>query len=351
MTPRLLSSAVLSALLLPGLAGAQVQRISLAGGEVAIYNLVGTMKVEGGGGSSVVVEVTRAGADGGRLTLATDEVHGRPSLRVIYPSDRIVYPQLGSRGRTSFRVDDDGTFGDDDRGGWRDRRQVEVRSAGSGLEAHADLRVIVPKGKTVFVRNGVGETTIDNVEGRLNVSVAAARVRASHVRGSLDLDTGSGGVEVSDMTGDLTLDSGSGGATLTGVRGGKLHLDIGSGSLRGSAIDVSELDADVGSGGVRLSGVKTPTLKLDTGSGSTDVELLAPVNEIDVDAGSGGVTLRLPAALGARVDIETGSGGIHTDFEVKVARIERRALHGTIGDGRGRIQIESGSGAVRLLKH
>lgn len=350
MQQRLLFGVIGSALLFPALAGAQAQRVSLDGPEVAIYNLVGTMKVEGGSGASVVVEVTRAGADGGRLTLATNAVHGRPSLRVLYPGDHVVYPQLGFRGRTSFRVDEDGTFGDDGNG-WRNRREVEVRSSGSGLEAHADLRVIVPKGKTVYLRNGVGETTIDNVDGTLNVSVASSRVRASHVRGRLDLDTGSGGVEVTDMTGDLTLDSGSGGATLTGVRGGALHLDIGSGSLRGSAIDVSELEADVGSGGVRLTAVKTPKLNLDTGSGSTDVELLAAVHEIEVDAGSGGVTLRLPASTGATVDIETGSGGIESEFDVKVARIERRALHGTVGDGRGRIHIESGSGRVRLLKN
>ena len=350
MSNRLPIGAVTAALLLPAFAGAQTQRITLDGPEVAVYNLAGAMRVEGGGSGSVVVEVTRAGADAGRLKLATGDVRGRSALRVLYPDEDIVYPRSSSRGRSTFTVRDDDTFGD----GGSDRlggRRVEVRSEGSGVEAHADLRVIVPKGKTVYVRNGVGETTIDNVDGRLNVSVAASRVRASHVRGTLTLDTGSGGVEVSDVTGDLSLDSGSGGAVLDGVRGGALHMDIGSGSLRGRAIDVSELIADVGSGGVRLAGVKTPRLKLDAGSGSTDVELLSRVDEIDIEAGSGGVTLHLPASTGARVDIETGSGGIDTDFEVKVQRLERRALHGTFGDGRGRIHIESGSGAVRLLKN
>jgi lia operon protein LiaG len=351
MLLRLRTGAALSALLLPALAGAQTQRVSLDGPEVAIYNLVGTMRVEGGGSGSVVVEVTRAGADAGRLTIASDAVRGRPALRVLYPEDHIVYPALGYRSRSSFTVDDDGTFGDDRAGGGRERRQIEVRNAGSGLEAHADLRVIVPKGKTVFVRNGVGETTIDNVDGRLNVSVAASRVRASRVRGSLRLDTGSGGVQVNDITGDLILDSGSGGATVDGVRGGRLHMDVGSGSVRGSALDVSELVADVGSGGVRLAGVKTPKLNLDTGSGSTDIELLSAIDDVAIDAGSGGVTLRMPASTGATVDITTGSGGITTDFEVKVQRMERHALRGSFGDGRGRIHIESGSGSVRLLKN
>lgn len=50
------------------------------------------------------------------------------------------------------------------------------------------------------------------------------------------------------------------------------------------------------------------------------------------------------------VDIETGSGGIDTDFALTVNRYERRHIAGKIGDGRGRIRIESGSGGVKLLK-
>lgn len=351
MPSRLLRSAALAALLLPVSALAQTERFTLVGPEVAVYNLVGTLKVEGGSGSDVVVEVTRVGRDAQRLTIQHGNVRGRSAVRILYPEDRIIYARDGGyNSRSTFNVSDDGTFGDDDHRGWDRGRRIEVRSGGDGFEAHADIRVTVPKGKAVYLRHGMGETTIDNVDGRLNVSVAAARVRASRVRGAMTLDTGSGGVEITDMTGDLNLDSGSGGATLDGVRGGKLNMDIGSGSLRGRAIDVTELVADVGSGGIRLSDVKTPRLHLETGSGGSDVELLGPVQDVQIEAGSGGVTLRLPANLGATVDIETGSGGIDTDFEVKVQRMERHALRGTVGDGRGRVRIEAGSGTVRLLK-
>jgi lia operon protein LiaG len=349
MLARLARGAAFLALATPTLAHAQTERFTLDGPEVAIYNLVGVLKVEGGTGDKVQVEVTRGGRDAQRLTIQTGDVRGRPALRIVYPDDRIVYPQMGEDRRSNFSVSDDGTFGDTgDR--WGRGRRIEVRSSGDGLEAHADVRVMVPKGKAVFLRHGMGETTIDNVDGRLDVSVAASRVRATRVRGALKLDTGSGGVEVSDMTGDLTLDAGSGGASIDGVRGGKLNLDIGSGSLRGRAIEVSELVADVGSGGIRLAGVKTPRLHLETGSGGSDVELLGPVDDVQVEAGSGGVTLRLPASLGAQVDISTGSGGIDSEFDVKVQRMERHALRGTVGDGRGRVRIEAGSGTVRLLK-
>jgi hypothetical protein len=352
MSSRLLRTAVVAAVIVPAIArGQQPERFTLDGRAAAVYNLVGRMKVERGSGDKIVVEVTRVGADAGQLTIATGDVRGRSALRVRYPSDAILYQDSNNRGRSTFSVNDDGTFGDDDRGRTGDRHRVEVRSWGSGLDAHADLRVLVPNGMTLFVRTGVGETTVDNVDGTLDVSSAAGRVSVSHVRGPVTIDNGSGGTELTDVTGDVNLDSGSGGSTLDGIRGGTLHMDVGSGSLRGRAIEMREIVADVGSGGVRLAGVKTQKLHLETGSGGSDVELLTPVDDVQIETGSGGVTLRLPSSLGATVDIETGSGVIDTDFDVKVSRIERRALRGTVGDGRGRIRIESGSGNVRLLKN
>jgi hypothetical protein len=95
MLLRLLTGAALAALLLPASAHArQTERVTLDGREVAVYNLVGSLRVEGGSGDRVVVEVTRVGADARRLTLETGDVRGRPALRVRYPEDRIAYPLL-----------------------------------------------------------------------------------------------------------------------------------------------------------------------------------------------------------------------------------------------------------------
>jgi hypothetical protein len=97
--------------------------------------------------------------------------------------------------------------------------------------------------------------------------------------------------------------------------------------------------------------VNAPHVSVDAGSGATDLEFLGLVDQLSVDAGSGPVTLRLPAAQGADVDIETGSGGIESDFAVQTSRVERNRLRGRIGDGHARISIEAGSGRIRLLKN
>ena len=92
------------------------------------------------------------------------------------------------------------------------------------------------------------------------------------------------------------------------------------------------------------------TFRVDTGSGDVEVRLLAPCDDIEIDTGSGSVTLAVPEGLSAQVEIETGSGGIDLGFPVQVRKLESDHVTGQIGDGRGRLRIDTGSGSVRLIK-
>lgn len=327
----------------------QAEQRTLKGGHVAIYNLVGRMRAQAGTGSDVVVEITRAGADASRLRVQTGTSGSRETLSIAYPADRIIYPDMrGTRMRTSVR--DDGTFSDGDWG--RDRRgDVEIRREGTGLEAHADLLVRIPKGKRVELYLGVGRMEVSNVEGDLVLDVASAEVDVSGTKGTLILDTGAGRVAVRDVTGDVNVDAGSGGISLDRVKGDVLTIDSGSGGVQASDVEVRELRADVGSGGLRMYRTKALTARVETGSGGAHLELLSDVERLSVETGSGGVTIRAPATLSAEVSVETGSGGFQTDFEITTRRMGRDHVEGRIGAGKGRIDIEAGSGTVRLLKN
>lgn len=329
------------------------ERHVLRGNDVAVYNLVGSITLESGTGADVEVEVTPRGPDASQLRVATGRVGGREALRVLYSSDRIVFRDESRGGRwfgdsrTNISVNDDGTFGDG--GGWGDRR-VEIRSSGNGLEAHADVRVRVPRNRTIAIHLGAGHASVTNVEGDITVDVSAASVTTRGTRGRLLLDTGSGDVSVTDAEGEVTLDSGSGEVEVNGVRGETVRLDTGSGSVRASNVTARVLRVDTGSGRVTVRGVSSPDISLDTGSGSVELSLTADVEQLTIDSGSGGITLGVPEALGAMLSVETGSGGVDFDFPVTVTRRSRGRLTGQIGDGRGRIDIETGSGSVRLRR-
>lgn len=330
---------------------AQTERRTLSGDRVSVYNLAGTVRLQPASGSQVTVDITRRGRDASQLKIASGDIRGFNALRVIYPGDRIVYPEMRGRGRTQLRVNGDGTFDDTNDGGWFNRRdQVEITSSGSGLEAYADLVVGVPRGQRIAVHSGVGRATVENVDGDIRVSVAASEVESAHTRGRLTLNTGSGRVSVTDAQGDVTLDTGSGGVTVNGVHGDALTMDTGSGSIQGGGVDVRTLKADVGSGGLRIDHIKARTASVDAGSGGVEMQFDSPVEDLSAEAGSGGVTIRVPAGQNGDIDIETGSGGIDTDFPISTTRYERNHVRGRIGNGSGRIRIESGSGSVRLLK-
>lgn len=349
LTPHLALGLIVAAA--PLAAHGQADHRTLSGDRVSIYDLAGHVRVQAATGSQVTVDITRGGRDASKLRVESGDVRGWNALRVIYPSDRIVYPDMGSRGRTQLRVNSDGTFDDDH--DWRDgdRDRVEIRSSGDGLDAHADLTIGVPKGQRIAVHLGVGAATVTNVDGDLRISVAAATVSAEHTRGRLSLDAGSGSVSVTDAQGEVKLDTGSGEVTIDGVHGETLDIDTGSGGVHGHDIDSRMLKVDVGSGGVVLDRLSSPRVAVDAGSGRTELSFTQVVQDLSVDAGSGGVTVRLPAAQGADVDIETGSGGIDSDFAVQTTRLSRDRLRGQIGDGKGRIKIESGSGGIRLIKN
>jgi len=323
---------------------AQGTRYTLSGTDVAVYNLAGEMRVEAGSGSAVVVEVTRHGSDASKLEVQSGPINGRQTLRVVYPGDRIVYPALGRHSESQTRVNDDGTF-NGKRG-----REVTIAGDGSGLEAFADLRVLVPTGQRIAVNLVAGRVVATNVNGQLRVDVSSADVETTGTRGGLSIDVGSGNVKVSDAEGDVNVDTGSGDVVLTGIKGGEVGIDTGSGDVTGTTLGARSLKIDTGSGGVHLAGLAAADVNIDTGSGDIDLDVDASLRSFHAETGSGDVKLRAPASLGAEVDFETSSGEIRSDFDVAVTRREEDHLVGRIGDGRGRMSIDTGSGDVTLTR-
>lgn len=346
---------LLGAALLPAAASAQqAERYTIRGDEVAIYNLAGEVRLETGPGPDVIVEVTRGGADASRLKVLKSERDGHEALRLVYPGERIRYSKLSSGSSTQLRVRDDGTFGDDDddheRKGKKEGRQVTISGQAGGVDAYANLRISIPTGRRVAVYLAVGGVGVSNVEADLTVYAAAAPVTSRSTRGELDIDVGSGAVQVNDSRGELSVDTGSGAVALSDVRGEQVSVQTGSGEVTGTDMRTNNLRIETGSGDIRVGNLLASHVSLQTGSGAVTADVSGELWEVDVQTGSGDVTLKVPATLSAEVDFETSSGDIETDFPVQVTRHARDHMTGRIGDGQGKIEIETGSGEIKLVK-
>ncbi len=328
-----------------------VERFTLRGNRAAVYNIAGKVSIEAGTGSDVVVEVTRAGKDASRLKMEEKTIDGRAALCVTYPDERIIYRDRQTRSNSNWSTNTS-SDGECQGGGRRflNGRRIEVRSQGEGVEAWADIRILVPAGREVKVWEVVGNVDAASVDGTLDIDVASATVSARSTRGKLSVDAGSGNVTVGGHRGDISVDVGSGDVTLTDVEGKNVIIDTGSGGLRGNNVTADDFSLDTGSGSINFGSVTAKRVTVDTGSGGANLGFLTNVESLTVDTGSGAVTLAMPSNFSAEIDLSTGSGGVQSDFPVSNRRGDRNELRGTVGGGRGKVTVESGSGGVRIIR-
>jgi hypothetical protein len=322
----------------------EATRYTITGSHVAIYNLVGSLEVVRGDGASVIAEVSPKGGDAERLKVATGLIDGVQTLRVVYPADRILVPEFGDNTTSTMRVREDGTFGGKDRAG----RKVVLSGQGSGLEAAADLRLLVPAGKKVDVYWGHGKASVTRVNADLTLDGAAMPITATGLKGSLHVDIGSGHVRVQDVDAEIWIDTGSGEVALSGIRAKSIQVDTGSGEVSGTDLTASEVSIDTGSGEIQVEKLKAERVALNTGSGGVTAEVSEGIQSIEIDSGSGDVSLTIPKKLGAQLSVETGSGGIETNLTMETSVRKHDELVGRIGDGKARIAIETGSGTVSI---
>jgi len=331
----------------------QTERFTLTGTRVEIFDVVGRATLHRGTGDAVVVQATRVGADAAQLRFATDQEgrEGASRFRVVYPLDRlddgIQWGEVG--GRSNLRLRADGTFGGDDEGFLRGGDRVEISSRG-GFRASADLDIAVPEGRTVTLHLAHGSVALDGTSGDFTIDTWGADVRAERITGEYLFDTGSGDVVVQGATGSLRIDTGSGNGTVSGVRGTLLDIDTGSGWADATDVQVERIRFDTGSGHVRARGIQARRGGADTGSGDVDLDFTGgDIDDWIIDTGSGNARVTLPPQAGVRISVDTGSGGVDvTRQNVVMERRGHDAMILRVGDGRGRLRIDTGSGDVTI---
>ena len=162
----------------------------------------------------------------------------------------------------------------------------------------------------VDVHTGSGKVTLENITGSAKARTGSGSIRAEGVGGAFDGNSGSGHIFLAQTApGDVVVSTGSGGSELTGV----------TGSVRVRA----------GSGRIIIDGRQEGDWTLDTGSGS--------------------VRVSLPADAAFDLDAESSSGGIDVDHPLTIeGRISKKHVVGTVRGGGPRLEIETGSGGIRV---
>ncbi|HEY7213506.1 MAG TPA: DUF4097 family beta strand repeat-containing protein [Thermoanaerobaculia bacterium] len=357
------------------------QALPALGPETRLANLAGRIEIVRGQGNEVVAEVT-VHAEGenaaetqqllqGMKWVKSHDRKGREEWALSYPVEKyrsFVYPGgkqddddhddlpaflsfLSDMGHTSTLY----------RG---ERVRIYRSQHGSAPTLFANLRISLPAGSNLAVRNAVGPVRGGDLEGNVEVDTGSGNVEiASHsgqllidtgsgdvvvgsAKGETSIDTGSGDVVVKRLIGNGTVDTGSGDVTIQRVSAGKLSIDTGSGDVIVQEGVVGKVMADTGSGSVKVLGVEVEELAAETGSGDVTVRTsLAKARRITAETGSGDVAIHGGPDASFDIESDQGSGDLEVGYADAVLRRSGRKVVGAKrGDGRTAIHVETGSG-------
>ena len=352
-----------------------------ANGEVRIANLAGRVEIVKGQGGAVVVDATVHGQFGSAAETQRQlqamrwvkghDKKGREEWQLAYPVEKYraySYPTaknddtglpswlgfLGDMGNTSTT--------------YRGERVKVYHRKGSAPTLYADLRIALPAGSDVAIRNVIGKVHGGDLEGNLVIDTGSGDVQIASHSGQLGIDTGSGDVVVGATRGETTIntgsgdvvvrrlvgngsvDTGSGNVTVQKVSAGKLSLDTGSGDVVLQDGEAGRVIAKTGSGGVKVLAVELEDLTAETGSGDVTVQSsLARTRRLTAETGSGDVDIKAGPNASFDVVSDQGSGDLEVRYADAVLRKQGHKVVGAKrGEGRTAIHIETGSGDATI---
>ena len=295
-----------------------------AGAQVRLANLAGRIELVRGQGAEVMVDATvhaDAGAETQRLLadmrwVRSHDKKGREEWALSYPVEKYrsyTYPgnrekekdgdlelpaflsflDVGNQTVTTYRGE---------------RVRIYSRKRDSAPTLYADLRIALPAGSNLAIRNSMGPVRGGDLAGTLAVDTGSGDVRIAAHSGQLNVDTGSGAVVLGSTKGETTIDTGSGDVVVKRLVGnGK--LDTGSGDVTVSQVSAGKLSISTGSGDVIVQDGVAVRVIADTGSGGVKV-LAMELEELAAETGSGNVVVHSSLAKARKVRAETGSGDI-----------------------------------------
>ncbi|GCD95231.1 DUF4097 family beta strand repeat-containing protein [Embleya hyalina] len=180
---------------------------------------------------------------------------------------------------------------------------------------HAEVSLAVPWDCTVEIGVVSAHATVSGMHGTTTVRSVGGDLTLVGLTGTVDANTISGSVDAESLAGDLGVVTVAGSLTVIEGTGGRVRANSVSGSM---TLDLDE----VGRSHVQLTTV------------------------------SGELTVRLPHRGDMRVDVRTAAGSVDSVFDELTTNAKFGASHvtGKIGEGSGRLRINSVSGDVTLLR-
>lgn len=214
------------------------------------------------------------------------------------------------------------------------RVSLRTRST-SNRQGNASVELQVPQGTRVTAASVSGDITIHGTAAEVNATTVSGDITITDARDRIDAESVSGDIRLESVQGRIDVESVSGDVVVERVDG--------------------DVDAETVSGDVRVARSRLRSLRVESVSGTLSYQGNVDSNgSYRLNTHSGGITLTLPPNASARLELETFSGRISSDFAVTLQPgrdVSRgRKMEFTIGDGGARITAGAFSGSISIRR-
>lgn len=205
------------------------------------------------------------------------------------------------------------------------------------------------------INNTSGSISAQELKGgNISIGTISGAISQGVIKGKdIEIKSTSGSInaESIDASGDFKCSSISGKCTIGSVKCEKADLNSTSGSINFNDVTSDDISARSISGSIDLV-LKRGSADIDTTSGKIKVKFVEGFDKVKIKSISGKVTLSIPEDSQFEADIQTLSGSIScSDFSMKISSTKRNELKATAGNGSSRVNINTSSGGVEIIKN
>lgn len=165
----------------------------------------------------------------------------------------------------------------------------------------------------------------------MNQSVSVSLDVTVPNKSDLELTTHNGAVSITDITGKINATTHNGSVTAESVSG-TTKLRTHNGRITCKEIS-GNMELRTHNGGIEATCSKSAS----------------PVCDVSIVTHNGGINFTAPPNLSASVDVSTHNGSINTDLPITVTgKVSKRKLTGAIGEGQGKLHLETHNGSIKI---
>lgn len=209
-------------------------------------------------------------------------------------------------------------------------------------------------GKELAVKSSSGSITAEAVKGAARLNTSYGSITCKDVsNGDIQLKSSSGSIHLTNVSfGDCDVHTSYGSIDADELKGNSIKLHSDSGGIHVTTASADTIDASTSYGRIMGREITTGNLTAKSGSGNLDVDCsdATPAGiTATLETSYGSIDFTAPPAFAGQVDLSTSYGSVRTSRPITIiGQISKKQLKGTIGEGNGKLHLQTSSGSINL---